>query len=64
MPSVTPSDGPVAVTGASGYVGSHVVLTLVKHGFTVHACSFARRFPYSSHGSHAKTGYYYQERIS
>ena len=38
MPSVTPSDGPVAVTGASGYVGSHVVVALVKHGFTVHAC--------------------------
>lgn len=38
MPAVTPSDGPVAVTGASGYVGSHVVVALVKHGFTVHAC--------------------------
>ena len=38
MPAVTSSDGPVAVTGASGYVGSHVVVALVKHGFTVHAC--------------------------
>lgn len=38
MPAVTSSDGPVAVTGASGYVGSHVVLALMKHGYTIHAC--------------------------
>lgn len=38
MPAVTPSDGPVAVTGASGYVGSHVVVALMKHGYTIHAC--------------------------
>ena len=38
MPAVTSSDGPVAVTGASGYVGSHVVIALVKRGYTVHAC--------------------------
>ena len=38
MPSVTASDGPVAVTGASGYVGSHVVIALMKRGYTVHAC--------------------------
>ena len=38
MPAVNSSDGPVAVTGASGYVGSHVVVALVKRGYTVHAC--------------------------
>ncbi|MFP8875004.1 MAG: NAD-dependent epimerase/dehydratase family protein, partial [Myxococcota bacterium] len=38
MPSITASDGPVAVTGASGYVGSHVVLALMKRGYRVHAC--------------------------
>jgi nucleoside-diphosphate-sugar epimerase len=38
MPRVTPSDGPVAVTGASGYIGSHTVLALLKRGYTVHGC--------------------------
>ena len=38
MPAVTPSDGPVAVTGASGYVGSHVVIALMKRGYNIHAC--------------------------
>lgn len=38
MPAVTPSDGPIAVTGASGYVGSHVVIALMKRGYTIHAC--------------------------
>jgi nucleoside-diphosphate-sugar epimerase len=38
MPAVTPADGPVAVTGASGHIGSHVVIALVKRGYTVRAC--------------------------
>ncbi len=38
MPSVTCSDGPVAVTGASGYIGSHTVAALLRRGYTVHAC--------------------------
>ena len=28
MPSVTAADGPVAVTGASGYIGAHSVIAL------------------------------------
>jgi len=38
MPPVTSSDGPVAETGASGYIGSHVVVALMKRGYTIHAC--------------------------
>ncbi|MYA17521.1 MAG: NAD-dependent epimerase/dehydratase family protein, partial [Gammaproteobacteria bacterium] len=35
---VSPSDGPVAVTGSGGYIGSHIVLDLVRSGYTVRAC--------------------------
>ena len=39
MPPISgPADGPVAVTGASGYIGSHVVKNLVQAGYTVRAC--------------------------
>ena len=35
---ISPADGPVAVTGSAGYIGSHIVLNLVKHGYRVRAC--------------------------
>ena len=38
MPLVTASEGPVAVTGASGYIGSHVVTALMRRGYAVRAC--------------------------
>ncbi|MDP7640405.1 MAG: NAD-dependent epimerase/dehydratase family protein [Candidatus Hydrogenedentes bacterium] len=39
MPPISgPADGPVAVTGSSGYIGSHVVKNLVQAGYTVRAC--------------------------
>lgn len=38
MPPITQADGPVAVTGASGYIGAWAVYAFVRRGYTVHAC--------------------------
>ena len=36
--AVSPADGPIAVTGASGYIGSWIVQDCVEQGYTVRAC--------------------------
>jgi len=38
MPAISPRNGPVAVTGASGYIGSWIVRDLVEQGYQVRAC--------------------------
>ena len=36
--AVSPADGPIAVTGASGYIGSWIVQDCVEQGYAVRAC--------------------------
>ena len=38
MAHISPKDGPVAVTGCSGFTGAHMVRELVHHGYSVRAC--------------------------
>ena len=38
MSGIKKQDGPVAVTGASGYIGSRIVEDLLQQGYEVHAC--------------------------
>ncbi|MDE0348870.1 MAG: NAD-dependent epimerase/dehydratase family protein [Gammaproteobacteria bacterium] len=38
MTAISPTDGPVAVTGCSGFTGAHMVRELAIHGYRVRAC--------------------------
>ena len=43
--TVSPADGPIAVTGASGYIGSWIVRDLMDQGYRVRACVRDRSRP-------------------
>ncbi|MCH8258023.1 MAG: NAD-dependent epimerase/dehydratase family protein [Proteobacteria bacterium] len=43
--AISPTDGPVAVTGASGYIGSWIVRDLLEQGYEVRACVRDTRNP-------------------
>jgi dihydroflavonol-4-reductase len=36
--AISPANGPVAITGATGFIGSWVVQDFVEQGYSVHAC--------------------------
>ncbi len=38
MSAISATEGPVAVTGCSGFTGRHMVRELVLHGYSVRAC--------------------------
>ncbi len=38
MTAISPTNGPIAVTGASGYIGSWIVQDLMEQGYAVRAC--------------------------
>ena len=38
MTAISPADGPVAVTGASGYIASWIVRDLMEQGYQVRGC--------------------------
>ena len=40
MPAISPASGPVAVTGASGYIGSWAVYDLAAQGYQVTVNSY------------------------
>jgi nucleoside-diphosphate-sugar epimerase len=45
MTAVSPADGPIAVTGASGYIASWIVRDLMEQGYRVRGCVRDRNKP-------------------